>query len=186
MGTKAGIFIIVGLMLFLSLPKAAFADPSGNTAVTVTIGDVFNIWFDPDDQDEHLLWNHIDKTDYDEGYTTSTDEDSTINVRWEANFNWSLRIQGTSQYFMHDGEVSAKPCTDIEFMNGSGYTFHHLPYALDSPSYYVLRTGTPGSFNGPHPSNYSITLPFRVKITWGVDTPGVWEYGDMLFTLAKT
>lgn len=174
------VYCLMVALVFLSVPYATYAATQGDATATVTIDFVCDIWFHPDGT---LVFDDIDFDDYDDGYTSHDGEDYYFQVRWDANFDWWLWIQGGDQYFTHDGSPSSKECSDIEFIDGGEFGYTPLP--LPTESKFLLDNGSPGTYEGDNDA-FSMNLMFIVALTWGQDTPGVWYYDAITFTLTNT
>lgn len=175
---KPYVLLLLLVVVLLSMPMAAYAGT--DATATVTIDPLCDIWFHPDGD---LVFDDIDLADYDNGYTSHVDEDYYFEVRWLANYDWWLMLQGGEQYFTHDGDPSSKECSDIEFINGGETQYTPLP--LPSEDAFELANGVPGTWYDNN-TTYSMNLMFIVALAWGLDTEGEWYYDTITFTLSDT
>lgn len=180
-------FIII--LMFASMPKAAYAGDQAN--VTVNISDVIILefqnsptgdgWHDGDVGDPFNLDTfYPGLTQFNQG---DTGEES-FEIRVSANCNWMVKVHGDDLYFGYTtGAWDQKPREDIWIQDGSGWDGFYLSNTkiqiLPGPT---EGWGSPGWHNGDQDEDYMETLSIIVDLSWADDLPGIYTY-PVIFTL---
>lgn len=184
MSKKSTIISLMMVIVFLSIPLVAYAETYDTANATVTITDAARIWFHPE-LDNEVKFTVKNVADYDDGYTGDASDRALI-FMWEANFHWNMHISGSANplnenfVYIGGGTDPEKPFTDIEFMNGTGWTM--LPL---STSKYKLKSGAPGSYDPLDDTDFTQELWFRVKIAWA-EPAGTYTYEHIILTLSSS
>jgi len=175
------------LLLTIFMPSVTYAvDDGTNTTVTVPFLTKLEITSGPlhwtgvgDHPDPPSIGDYMaDVSSYSptlqaEGWGW-TQISHTLYVRVYANAEFSLLIQGTSEYWNHDGNISSKLPTDLLWQDGgSSWT----PVQYNNPvSIY------PDPIE-PKETGKLVPLFFVVLLHWNQDTEGTWTYQNVLFTV---
>jgi len=162
-------------MLLLILPSAAFADPSDEPVINVTIPNLVIL----DVHGAPLNWNATGINGlkwFKDGHTNS----KTVVCRVWANCNWILKVQGVNDYFSKpDGSPSTKPREDIVWHN-SGPAGDQFAPLTEEPV--EVHNNGPGNY-GDNPDDFGIDATFEVLMHWSTDKKGTYNY-TVHFTLS--
>lgn len=173
--------IITALACFILLPGPANAEANDSKCITVSIGEIFCMEMYPDGCMDWSHWPYkptiedfklpTDIPDHPKGWTSP----SHVKIFLiQANTPWVMTVQGTSQYFDVDTGLfpdawTEKPVTDIVW--NRGYGFKHM--TMDPQ--FVKK--------GPACSHSTVYLSFKILLDICMDTPGVYHYENLVFTL---
>ena len=181
--------------MILLLPAVAYADTEEtvDVDVEVTVSATVDIDLDyttamvfpspgMDDYEEPTLPNVY--TNHPLGWTIAQ-RSRTIYI-W-ANVDWTLTIEGTSQYWdvnpsTDPGVWEYKPATDVAWQNGdpSG-AWHHLPWNGDDDPAWVAD-GTPGEPDVD--TDRQVDIDVKILLSLADDSPGEYVYSSVRFTVS--